>query len=88
VNSALVRLTFRPPEIAVSNPVEFERLVRTVFTQRRKTLNNALAPFAEGTGLTAAAALRQAGIDPVRRPQTLQLVEIARLADIFHTVKK
>jgi len=49
---------------------------------------NALGPFAEGTGLVPAAALRQAGIDPTRRPQTLQLVEIARLADVFHTAKK
>jgi 16S rRNA (adenine1518-N6/adenine1519-N6)-dimethyltransferase len=88
VTSVLVRLTFRPPELAVSDPAAFERLVRTVFTQRRKTLSNALASFAEGTGVTAPAALRRAGIDPIRRPQTLQLVEIARLADIFDTAKK
>jgi 16S rRNA (adenine1518-N6/adenine1519-N6)-dimethyltransferase len=88
VTSALVRLTFRPPDIEVSDAVEFERLVRSVFTQRRKTLSNALGRFAEGTGMTATVALRRAGVDPSRRPQTLQLVEIARLADVFHSGKK
>jgi 16S rRNA (adenine1518-N6/adenine1519-N6)-dimethyltransferase len=88
VTSALVRLAFRPHEAAVNDPAEFQRLVRSVFIQRRKTLRNALAAFAEGTGVSAAAALRLAGIDPGRRPQTLQLVEIARLAEVFHTERK
>ena len=88
VTSALIRLAFRPAEIQVADPAAFERLVRSMFTQRRKTLGNALGPFAEGTGLRAQAALRAAGIDPIRRPQTLQLVEIARLADVFHTPTK
>jgi 16S rRNA (adenine1518-N6/adenine1519-N6)-dimethyltransferase len=88
VRSALIRLAFRPAEVTVADPARFQQLVRSVFTQRRKTLSNALGPFAEGTGLAPAAALRQAGIDPTRRPQTLQLVEIARLADVFHTAKK
>ena len=87
VTSALIRLEFRPPEVTPADPDAFERLVRIVFTQRRKVLSNALGPFAEGSGLSAAVALREAGIDPSRRPQTLQLVEIARLADIFHTAK-
>ena len=88
VRSALVRLAFRPAEVTLADPAGFQQLVRSVFTQRRKTLSNALGPFAEGTGVAPAAALRQAGIDPTRRPQTLQLVEIARLADVFHTAKK
>jgi 16S rRNA (adenine1518-N6/adenine1519-N6)-dimethyltransferase len=83
VTSALIRLTFRPPEIEVRDPAAFERLVRSIFTQRRKTLTNALAPFARLTPLSAREALTRARIDPGRRPQTLQLVEIAGLADIF-----
>ena len=83
VTSALIRLAFRPPEIAVLDPAAFERLVRSVFTQRRKTLSNALTPFARDTPLSAAEALKRAKVDPMRRPQTLQLVEIARLVDIF-----
>jgi 16S rRNA (adenine1518-N6/adenine1519-N6)-dimethyltransferase len=87
VTSSLIRLTFRAPEVVVTDSDAFERLVRSIFTQRRKTLRNALSPFAEGTGLSAASALQLAGIDPARRPQTLQLVEIARLAEVFHTAK-
>ena len=44
---------------------------------------NALKPFAEGLELTAAGALAAAALDPQRRPETLQLVELARLADVF-----
>jgi 16S rRNA (adenine1518-N6/adenine1519-N6)-dimethyltransferase len=88
VTSALIGLTFGPPGVEVAEPAEFERLVRSVFLQRRKTLGNALRPFAEGSGHAAADALRQAGIDPARRPQTLQLIEIARLVDVFHPGKK
>jgi 16S rRNA (adenine1518-N6/adenine1519-N6)-dimethyltransferase len=83
VTSALIRLVFRPSDVAIGDPAAFERLVRSVFTQRRKTLMNALAAFARDTSVSAADALKRAHIDPTRRPQTLQLVEIARLADIF-----
>jgi 16S rRNA (adenine1518-N6/adenine1519-N6)-dimethyltransferase len=88
VTSAVIRLTFREPDVAVRDPRIFTRLVRSVFTQRRKTLSNALAPFAADFGVSAAAALTQAGIDPTRRPQTLEIVEIARLADIFAAAAK
>jgi 16S rRNA (adenine1518-N6/adenine1519-N6)-dimethyltransferase len=83
VSSTVVRLVFRPAAVALSDEALFTRLVRTVFTQRRKTMANALKPFAEGTALTAAAALGAAGLDGQRRPETLQLVELARLADVF-----
>ena len=54
-------------------------VVRTMFSQRRKTLANALKALAPA----AAEVLAEAGIDPRRRPETLQLTEIARLADLF-----
>ena len=83
VNSALVRLTFHEPQPRVADPALFERLVRSMFTKRRKMLLNALADFAATTTTAAEAALARAGIDSRRRPETLQLVEIARLADVF-----
>jgi 16S rRNA (adenine1518-N6/adenine1519-N6)-dimethyltransferase len=83
VRSAVIQLAFRDPEVAVTDPKLFTRLVRSVFTQRRKTLSNALVPLATEIGVSAREALREAGLDPTRRPQTLELVEIARLADIF-----
>lgn len=83
VHSAVVRLTFRPPAVALADEPAFGGMVRSMFTQRRKTLSNALKPFAESRGRSAAAALEAAGIDPSRRPETLQLTELARLADAF-----
>ena len=83
VRSALVRLTFRPPPVEVISPETFERTVRSVFTQRRKTISNAARGVAEAHGLTAADALGAAQIDPWRRPETLSLEEFARLANVL-----
>jgi 16S rRNA (adenine1518-N6/adenine1519-N6)-dimethyltransferase len=88
VTSAVIRLAFREPEVAVGDTRVFTRLVRSVFTQRRKTLSNALAPFAADFDISAPAALARADIDPTRRPQTLEIVEIARLADIFAAARR
>jgi 16S rRNA (adenine1518-N6/adenine1519-N6)-dimethyltransferase len=83
VHSAVVRLTFRPPAVPIGDARQFEAMVRSMFTQRRKTLANALAAFAEGRGQRAAGVLRAAGIDPTRRPETLTLEELALLAARF-----
>jgi 16S rRNA (adenine1518-N6/adenine1519-N6)-dimethyltransferase len=83
VHSAVVSLRFRAPRVAVRDDGAFTAMVRSMFTQRRKTLANALKPYAESRGGSAAAALGAAGIDPRRRPETLQLTELARLADSF-----
>jgi len=83
VHSAVVRLAFRPPAVVVGDERRFEALVRSMFTQRRKMLGNALEAFAATHDTHAAEALRRAGLDPTRRPETLQLAEIARLADTF-----
>ena len=88
VRSALIRLTFRTPSVAVKDPALFERMVRSMFTQRRKTLANALAAFGRETGANPAQVLARAGIDPRRRAETLEIVEIARLADHFATAKR
>jgi len=80
VTSAVVTLRFHPPSADVGDPAVFERVVRGVFTQRRKTLLNALRPV---TGLDTSAIqslLAAAGIDPNRRPQTLTVADAAALA--------
>lgn len=88
VHSAVLRLVFRAPAAPVADPGLFETMVRTMFMQRRKTTANALKGFAAGLGADAAVLLREAGIDPSRRPETLQLDEMARLADLFVSMKK
>ncbi len=80
VHSAVVRLTFRPPPVPIGDERHFEAMVRSMFTQRRKTLANALAAFAGERGHGAADVLRAAGVDPSRRPETLTLEELAALA--------
>ena len=83
VHSAVVRLTFRAPAVPIPDERQFEAMVRSMFTQRRKTLANALAAFAGGHGRRAGEVLRAAGIDPSRRPETLNLEELAALAARF-----
>ena len=80
VTSAVVRLRFRPPAADIGDQAVFERLVRGIFLQRRKMLANALKPVADTRGHSATQVLQQAGIDGRRRPETLTLDEISRLA--------
>ena len=52
------------------------------FAQRRKTLQNSLqSDPALGPAAAVRAALETAGIDPVRRAETLTVAEFARLAE-------
>ncbi|HJU45064.1 MAG TPA: 16S rRNA (adenine(1518)-N(6)/adenine(1519)-N(6))-dimethyltransferase RsmA [Vicinamibacterales bacterium] len=81
VHSAVVRLVFRPPAVKLANAEGFVRMVRAVFTQRRKTIGNALKGFAASVGLPAIEVLKAAGINPQRRPETLALAEFATLSN-------
>ncbi len=83
VHSAVVSLRFRGPAAPLRDEGVFVAMVRSMFTQRRKTLSNALRPYAEARGARAGEALADAAVDPRRRPETLQLEELARLADFF-----
>ena len=49
-------------------------------------LANALVPFAEQFRVEAAAWLAHANLDGRRRPETLQLAELARLATALEAV--
>jgi 16S rRNA (adenine1518-N6/adenine1519-N6)-dimethyltransferase len=83
VFSAVVQLRFRPRAVGLQDEALFTQMVRSVFTQRRKTMRNALTPFGKLRGLPAEVALAEAGLDGRRRPETLHLVDLARLADVF-----
>lgn len=83
VRSAVLRLTFRPPPYPVPDEGLLEAMVRSMFTQRRKTLSNALGAFARSRGTTAAEVLRAAGVDAVRRAETLEPGEVAALATVL-----
>ena len=84
VRSSVVRLTFGPPAARIADEALFDRLVKALFSQRRKTLLNALRRF----DATAPAVLALAGLDGRRRPETLQVEEIARLTELFASVNR
>ena len=80
VTSAVVRLRFRPPAADVGDQATFERVVRGLFLQRRKTLGNALVPVADSFGRSATEVIERAGLDPSKRPQELTVADMAALA--------
>jgi 16S rRNA (adenine1518-N6/adenine1519-N6)-dimethyltransferase len=80
VTSAVVRLRFRAAAADVGDLAVFERVVRGVFQQRRKTLANALRPVADAFGRTAAELLEVTGVDGSQRPEELTLAELALLS--------
>lgn len=75
VQSAVVRLVPRPlQELAVVDEAAFARVVTAAFTQRRKTLRNALG------GVLAEADIAAAGVDPGVRAEQLPVAAFAALA--------
>lgn len=84
VDSCIVRLRNRPAPYAAGVPAPFlMRLIRSAFSQRRKTLRNALVKSGS-FGAPAQAVLdafMEADIDPGRRAETLTLDEYAALAE-------
>ena len=92
VSSAIVAFSpVVPGTVAVQNEARMFHIIRAAFGQRRKTLLNALirAPASFGLGFTtddrekAEALLARAGVDGLRRGETLSLPEFARIADAF-----
>ena len=80
--STFVRLKFKPSIVPAHLERLFERMVKTIFMQRRKTLLNALRPFAESLQRDPGSMLAAAGIDPQRRPETLAAEELLRLVQV------
>lgn len=84
VRSAVVRLTFRPSPVPIHHPELFDQMVRSLFTQRRKTVLNAVGPITHASSsLSPRGVLERAGIAPDRRPATLDLADLARLSEVL-----
>lgn len=76
VTSAIVRLTPLPAgSYDVHDQKRLSQLVATAFSQRRKTVRNALRKVADE------ALLESVGIDPALRPEAISIVEYVRLAN-------
>jgi len=76
VDSALVRLDVREkPAVEVDDLHAFFRFVEAVFQGRRKQLGGILGRISGAGSTEAGDRLRRLGIEPERRPQTLNLAE-------------
>jgi 16S rRNA (adenine1518-N6/adenine1519-N6)-dimethyltransferase len=89
VESAVVRTTPRTPEYEVPDDDRFLALVRAVFTQRRKTMRNAVRNTAHISGLEDPDAVVEAADAPLMdaRPGTVTPSEFARLARLAAEVE-
>ncbi len=82
VDSEILLFSIRDePLVTLTNEKVFERLVRASFSQRRKTLANALkgANYLDMGRERIIRSLENSGIDPSRRPETLSIEEFSRL---------
>mgnify|MGYP000917031452 FL=1 len=80
VESAVMDCVVRKtPPVAVEDEKHFFHVVRAAFGQRRKTIGNALKSLGLPRDILQVA-LSKAGIDPLRRGETLSLSEFAALA--------
>jgi 16S rRNA (adenine1518-N6/adenine1519-N6)-dimethyltransferase len=81
VESAVIRCVVRDkPAVDVADERLFFRVVKAAFSQRRKTLNNAMKTMGVA-GEVIQQALAAAQIDGTRRGETLSLVEFAAIAN-------
>jgi 16S rRNA (adenine1518-N6/adenine1519-N6)-dimethyltransferase len=88
VDSAVIRVEiYDQPRIPRPQLRSFFRLAKAGFSQKRKTLRNALAAGMAWQAGQAEGLLRQAGIDPQRRAETLSLDEWAALTQAYLTAE-
>jgi 16S rRNA (adenine1518-N6/adenine1519-N6)-dimethyltransferase len=84
VDSAVARVDIYPqPCIPAGQLDDFFRLAKAAFSQKRKTLRNALAGGLHWSAAQAGDFLLSAGIDPMRRAETLTLEEWGELTARF-----
>lgn len=87
VDSAILRIDiYNEPLIAHEMLPLFFKLIKAGFSQKRKMLRNSLASGLQIKPPNAEALLTQAGIDPMRRAETLTIEEWKRLCEATGSV--
>ncbi len=82
VHSTLVRLTVREvPLVPAARNAAFFALVRGAFRNPRKQIHNSLSRMPDGEPEAVPGALAAAGVDPLRRPETLMIEEWLAILD-------
>lgn len=80
VDSAVIYIKpFEEHKVRVLNEKIFFRIIKQSFSKRRKTLANSL----KSVSINIKPLLLEAGIDPMRRAETLTMKEFAKLSDII-----
>ena len=87
VESAVVQIMLRQkPREEVDDEAFFFKVVEAAFGERRKTVRNSLSRRLKIQGLDSEAidqALKETGIDPMRRGETLSIKEYAELSKVL-----
>jgi 16S rRNA (adenine1518-N6/adenine1519-N6)-dimethyltransferase len=84
VDSSIIRIDRYPSPLIPSDELEaFFQLIKAGFSQKRKTLRNALAGGLHLSPPAVEAMLKSAFIDPMRRAETLSLSEWHYLTKVF-----
>ncbi|MBI5554544.1 MAG: ribosomal RNA small subunit methyltransferase A [Elusimicrobia bacterium] len=89
VDSAVIEIEFLPqPREKVPSVPTFKKVVKAAFAQRRKTILNSLK---HNYGINVDLldlSLKEAGIEPGRRAETLSIAEFARLTEAIYEKQK
>lgn len=82
VDSAVIKLSSRAERpVDVVDEKLFFKVIRGSFSKRRKTILNSLSTYEDFNKETVSKALKSAGIDPIRRGETLTIDEFALLTN-------
>jgi len=82
VDSQVLEITFKPvPDYPAADEALLFAVIKAAFSKRRKTLKNALAGSELSLNAQSAGKLlEKAGIDPIRRAETLEIAEFVELS--------
>lgn len=87
VDSTVIRIDLHADPLIPPEKLDvFFQLTKAGFSQKRKTLRNALAGGLHLAPSSTAALLTQAKIDPMRRAETLSINEWHQLVDEYYTM--
>jgi 16S rRNA (adenine1518-N6/adenine1519-N6)-dimethyltransferase len=89
VDSSVIKITFLArPRVSVPDEKWFSEVVRSAFGQRRKMVLNSLAGSLDLPKSRIEVILKEAGIDPRKRAEALDLSQFADLACALREVRK
>lgn len=87
VDSRSVLFTKKENFPCCENPALFMKMMRSLFTSRRKTVRNNLAVYLKNNDL-AVNVLEKAGIDVMKRAEVLTIEEMLKLSDVLNRETK